>query len=102
MLGKILQTLQSTLFTLSSESPVYFPDKGRTQFAEPLSVDKGFSCKRTPVIFRKGHFTDEGLTPNCYRYAKPPKSAHDFRAGFKCVEALGRIIIRGPYSPSML
>ena len=23
-----------------------------------------------------------------------------YRAGFKCVEALGRIIIRGPYPPS--
>jgi len=25
---------------------------------------------------------------------------HAHRAGFKCVEALGRIIIRGPYPPS--
>ena len=25
---------------------------------------------------------------------------HAHRAGFKCVEALGKIIIRGPYPPS--
>jgi len=40
------------------------------------------------------------LSFNLLEIHKKPRLEPLNRAGFKCVEALGRIIIRGPYPPS--
>jgi len=40
--------------------------------------------------------------PNGQEYATRRRLIHKVGAGFKSVEALGRIVIRGPYPPSML
>jgi len=45
-------------------------------------------------------FTQHQLNVSCSNRCKGSETRSGSRAAFKCVEALGRIIIRGPYPPS--
>ena len=79
---------------------VYIPNRGLYIYISSQIKCDGSGRKRIVGIMQRWLNSDiRGVDAKC---RAPPNSVFKIRtrARFKCVEALGRIIIRGPYTPS--